>query len=258
MPVLQTIIVDDEEFARSSLYFLLQENCENVYVKGIAKSVSEARILLSNNDIDLVFLDIAMPEENGFGLVPDIQKHKAQVIFTTAYDQYALKAIKANAVDYLLKPIDIDELKAAADKAHAFFVMNKNTSVKNESLDNLVSVMNSRNELRKISLPNGQGYTLVDIDEIVHIEAESNYSTFYFRNKEKITVSKSLKEYEELLPDHQFIRVHKSTIVNLDYLAEYNSKNGLELTLKNGERIAVSRRRASDFADKVKSYINLK
>lgn len=258
MPMLQTIIVDDEEFARSSLYFLLQENCENIHVTGIAKSVNEARILLSNNAVDLVFLDIAMPEENGFCLIPDIQKHKSQVIFTTAYDQYALKAIKANAVDYLLKPIDIDELKAATDKAHAFFLLNTNVSAKNENLSNLAANMASRNELRKISLPNGQGYTLVDIDEIVHIEAESNYSTFYFQNKEKITVSKSLKEYEELLPDHQFIRVHKSTIVNLNYLAEYNSKNGMELILKNGEKIAVSRRRASDFSDRVKSYINLK
>lgn len=258
MPILQTIIVDDEEFARSSLYFLLQENCENIHVTGIAKSVAEARTLLANHPVDLIFLDIAMPEENGFGLIPDIQKHKAQVIFTTAYDQYALKAIKANAVDYLLKPIDIDELKAAAEKAHAFFLLNKNLSLKNENLDNLASNMNGRNELRKVNLPNGQGYTLVDIEEIIHIEAESNYSTFYLRNKEKITVSKSLKEYEEILPDHQFIRVHKSSIVNLNYLAEYNSKNGLELILKNGERIAVSRRRASDFADKVKSYINLK
>src|SRR5690606_15837676 len=150
--------------------------------------------------------------------------------------------------------IDIDELKAATDKAHTFFVLNNNVSVKNESLDNLVANMNNRSELRKISLPNGQGYTLVDIDEIMHIEAESNYSTFYLQSKDKITVSKSLKEYEELLPDYQFIRVHKSTIVNLNYLAEYNSKNGLELILKNGEKIAVSRRRASDFAERVKSY----
>jgi two-component system LytT family response regulator len=258
MPVLQTILVDDEEFARSSLYFLLQENCEHIHVVGIAKSVQEARTLLANNPVDLVFLDIAMPEENGFGLIKDIQAHKAQVIFTTAYDQYALKAIKANAVDYLLKPIDIDELKEAADKALAFYVLNKNIAEKSENLDNLVSNLNSRNELKKISLPNGQGYTVIEVDEIIHIEAESNYSTFYLLKKEKITVSKSLKEYEEILPDHQFVRVHKSSIVNLNHLAEYNSKNGLELLMKNGEKIAVSRRRASDFADKVKSYMNLK
>ena len=123
--MLNTIIVDDEEFARSSLYFLLQENCEGIHISGIAKSVTEARNLLAGNTIDLIFLDIAMPGENGFELIPDVQSSKAHVIFTTAYDQYALKAIKANALDYLLKPIDIDELKTAVIKAEKYISLNK-------------------------------------------------------------------------------------------------------------------------------------
>lgn len=252
--MLNTIIVDDEEFARSSLYFLLQENCRNIHISGIAKSVAEARNLLTLHTIDLIFLDIAMPGENGFELIPDAQASKAHIIFTTAYDQYALKAIKANALDYLLKPIDIDELKIAVDKAVRFISMNKNENNRNESLQNLAAHLAERNEIRKISLPNGQGYSLVAIDDIIHIAADSNYSVFYFANKDKITVSKVLKEYEEILPDNQFVRIHKSSIVNLNYLKEYNSKNGLEVILKNGEKIAVSRRRASDFAEKVKLY----
>ena len=103
--MLNVIIVDDEEFARSSLYFLLQENCENVHICGIAKSVEEARALLSKFEVDLIFLDIAMPGKNGFELIPDARLNNAQVVFTTAYDQYALKAIKASALDYLLKPL---------------------------------------------------------------------------------------------------------------------------------------------------------
>ncbi|NQX37908.1 two-component system, LytT family, response regulator [Pedobacter steynii] len=252
--MLNTIIVDDEEFARSSLYFLLQENCENIHISGIAKSVAEARQLLSNNKIDLIFLDIAMPGENGFDLIPQAQLSKSHVIFTTAYDQYALRAIKANALDYLLKPIDIDELKLAVEKAGKYIALNKKEHNRNESLQNLAVHLSERNEIRKISLPNGQGYSLINIDDIIHIEADSNYSIFHLANKETITVSKVLKEYEEILPEQQFVRIHKSSIVNLNYLKEYNSKNGMEVILKNGEKIAVSRRRASDFAEKIKSY----
>lgn len=252
--MLNTIIVDDEEFARSSLYFLLQENCENIHISGIAKSVAEARQLLSNNKIDLIFLDIAMPGENGFDLIPQAQLSKSHVIFTTAYDQYALRAIKANALDYLLKPIDIDELKLAVEKAGKYIALNKKEHNRNESLQNLAVHLSDRNEIRKISLPNGQGYSLINIDDIIHIEADSNYSIFHLANKETITVSKVLKEYEEILPEQQFVRIHKSSIVNLNYLKEYNSKNGMEVILKNGEKIAVSRRRASDFAEKIKSY----
>ena len=251
---LNAILVDDEEFARSSLFFLLQENCENVNIAGIAKSVAEARILLSQQSIDLIFLDIAMPGENGFELIGQAKESNAHVIFTTAYDQYALKAIKANALDYLLKPIDIDELKEAVEKADQYISLKKNGINRNESLQNLAQQLQDKKEIRKISLPNGQGYSLTSVSDIVHIAADSNYSVFYLYNGEKITVSKVLKEYEEILPEHQFIRVHKSSIINLDYVLDYNSRNGLEVTLKNGDRIAVSRRRASDFLDKIKSY----
>ncbi|MGY4384438.1 two-component system LytT family response regulator [Pedobacter sp. UYP24] len=255
--VLNAIIVDDEEFARSSLYFLIQENCDNIHVIGIAKSVAEARTILLNNKTDLVFLDIAMPGENGFELISNVRENNAHIIFTTAYDQYALKAIKANALDYLLKPIDIDELKEAVDRAAKYIALSRKGDEKNDNLLNLSQQLSDRSEIKKISLPNGQGYSLVSLADIIHIEADSNYSIFYLAGGEKITVSKVLKEYEELLPDHQFIRIHKSSIVNLDYLNEYNSKNGLEVTLKNGDRIAVSRRRASDFLEKVKSYTSL-
>lgn len=253
---INAIIVDDEEFARSSLYFLIQENCSMVNISGIAKSVEEAKILLQKHQVDLIFLDIAMPGQNGFELISTAEQYHAHVVFTTAYDQYAVKAIKANALDYLLKPIDIDELKEAVDKAVKFIRHNKGNDLANERLANLKNVLDQKN-VRKISLPNGQGYTLVDLDQIIHVEADSNYSIFHLHDSEKITVSKVLKEYEELLPESQFVRVHKSSIVNLNYLQEYNSRNGLELTLKNGQRIAVSRRRASDFLERVRNYTQL-
>ena len=252
--MINVIIVDDEEFARSSLYFLLQENCENVQICGIAKSVDEARDLLSQHEVDLIFLDIAMPGKNGFELIPDARSNNAQVVFTTAYDQYALKAIKSSALDYLLKPIDIDELKETVEKATRLIGFNDHENNRNERLKDLTQNLSDKSGIRKISLPNSQGYTLIGIDEIIHIEADSNYSVFHLHNRDKITVSRVLKEYEEMLPENQFVRIHKSSIVNLNYLVEFNSKNGLEVLLKNGEKIAVSRRRASDFMDKIKVY----
>lgn len=252
--MLNVIIVDDEEFARSSLYFLLQENCENIHICGIAKSVEEARELLLKYDVDLIFLDIAMPGKNGFDLIPEAKSNHAQVVFTTAFDQYALKAIKANALDYLLKPIDIDELKETVIKASKFIKFNDQTLDRNVRLKNLATNIAEGSEIRKLSLPNGQGYTLVDINEIIRIEADSNYSVFHLENRDNITVSRVLKEYEEILPESQFVRIHKSSIVNLNYLKEYSSKNGLEVLLKNGEKIPVSRRRASIFVEKVKLY----
>lgn len=254
--ILNAIIVDDEEFARSSLYFLLQENCKEVHITGIAKSVAEARALLQKQKVDLIFLDIAMPGENGFELISSAEQHQAHVVFTTAFDQYALKAIKANALDYLLKPIDIDELKETVEKAVKYISHHNNAPQTPSRLLNFKQTLEQKS-VRKISLPNGQGYTLIDLDRIVHIEADSNYSVFYLQNNEKITVSKVLKEYEEILPESQFVRVHKSSIVNLHYLQEYNSRNGLELILKNGQRIAVSRRRASDFLERVRNYTQL-
>jgi two-component system LytT family response regulator len=257
MANLNTIIVDDEEFARSSLYFLLQQNCPNVNISGIAKSVDEARNLLQNHAVDLIFLDIAMPGENGFALIPQVEEANAAVIFTTAYDQYALKAIKANAIDYLLKPIDIDELVDAVDKATRLKALNLAAS-RTDSLKDLEADIKENRAVSKLTLPNGHGYRLIDIDDIITIEADSNYSIFHLKNDEKITVSKVLKEYEEILPEDKFMRIHKSSIVNLKYVEEFNNKNGLMLFLSNGESTLVSRRRTSDFFERIKNYTQVK
>jgi two-component system LytT family response regulator len=254
MTILKAIIVDDEEFARSSLFFLLQQNCPEVEITGIARSVVEAKDILAHHNINLIFLDIAMPGGNGFELIPDAQQQNAAVIFTTAFDQYALKAIKANALDYLLKPIDIDELKIAVNKVSDHIKLYYNQQIKDERITNLASSLSNRTEIRKLTLPYGQGFKMIDVDDIIYIEADSNYSVFHLNNREKVTVSKVLREFEELLPSDQFVRIHKSSIINLNHLKEYNSKNGLQALLKNGESINVSRRRASDFYEKIKLF----
>ncbi|MGY3054325.1 two-component system LytT family response regulator [Pedobacter sp. UYEF25] len=254
MRSLKTIIVDDEEFARSSLFFLLQQNCPQLEIVGIAKSVAEAQELLEHNHVDVIFLDIAMPGGNGFELIPAATKQQAAVIFTTAYDQYAIKAIKANALDYLLKPIDIDELKEAVDKVDDYLARMSMHAEQDDRMTNLSIALAKETEISKITLPFGQGFKMIDVDEVVYIEADSNYSVVHLISNDKITVSKVLREFEELLPSAQFLRVHKSTLVNLDYLAEYNNKNGLQILLKNGVSLNVSRRRATEFFEKIRSF----
>lgn len=251
--VLNALIVDDEEYSRKSLYFLLQENCPEVTVGAIAKSVAEARNLIEEQQFQLVFLDIAMPKENGFELLPTLQGKNIMVIFTTAYDQYALKALKAEAVDYLLKPIDIVELKTAVSKAvdWAVLIAQKGTEPERDEVGK-----KDEKSGRKISIPSTHGFNVIDTDEIIYLEADSNYTNFHLKNGEKVVLSKPLKEFEDSLTDVDFIRIHKSVIVNFKYVQGYSNKNGLQVFLTNNVNLPVSRRRSSDFLDRAKQYFN--
>lgn len=254
------IIVDNEELSCQSLFHLLEENCPNIKITGIAKSVVEARQLLSAKNIDLVFLDISMPQKEGFKLLPILQEKKISVIFTTANDQYALTAIKASAADYLLKPVIKEELIEAVSKVSTWKML---LEIKNlyetkytNSLDNLLQNINNQNSIKKITLPHTQGFHVLEISNIIYIEADSNYSIFYIQNGDKIVVSKPLKEYEDLLDPTNFIRIHKSTIINLEYLKDYSNKAGFIAILKNDTELPVSRRRAGDFLEKTKAFFN--
>jgi two-component system LytT family response regulator len=255
---INALIVDDEEYSRKSLYFLLEIHCPDVKIKGIAKSVAEAKNMLLAGNIDLVFLDISMPIEDGFNLLPDLQKNNSSVIFTTAYDQYGLKALKASAIDYILKPIDIEELKQAVEKA--VFVINltkknqKSTEIKKTQLQNLEEDINDLKKINKINLPNSNGFQILNVNQILYVSADSNYSIFYLENKESIIVSRHLKEYQELLEQSGFSRIHKSTIINLKHLSDYTNKNGLIVKLSDNSEHVVSRRRSSEFLDTVRNY----
>lgn len=253
------LIVDDEEYSRSSLFFLIQDNCPEVKIEGICKSVQEAKKFISQHEIHLVFLDIAMPIENGFALLPLLQEKQILVIFTTAFDQYAIKAIKASAVDYLLKPIDISELQKAVEKAKSIYelgtLQNKYTEY-SKTLTSLTENMNQpeiiNREIKKLTIPNASGFKIINLSDIIYLEADSNYCIFHLVNGDKIVASKPLKDYEEVLTENQFIRVHKSNIINVDYLKEYKNNNGLHVKLINDIIIQVSRRRITEFLDKIK------
>jgi len=255
---INALIVDDEEYSRQSLYFLVNGHCPEVNIKGIAKSVAEARKMLKSGEIDLVFLDIAMPHEDGFNLLPDLQQANSFVIFTTAFDQYALRALKASAIDYILKPIDIDELQNAVVKV--INLKNRNGNDHSNS-DNIKAQLNSLEEnlsdlkrINKINIPNSNGFQVLNINEIIYVLADSNYSIFHLANNESILVSRHLKEYEEILENSGFSRIHKSTLINLKHLSDYTNKNGLIVKLSDNSEHVVSRRRSSEFLETVRNY----
>jgi len=253
---INAIIVDDEEHSRKSLFFLIESYCPEIKVKGIARSVKEARAFLKSEHIDIVFLDIAMPNEDGFSLLPDLQQNITSVIFTTAYDQYAIKAIKASAVDYLLKPIDVEELKNSIVNVFKWKDLlqgQKSPQPGNtEWLNSLEENLNSIQKIRKINLPHANGFHVLNVNNILYVRADSNYSVFHLENKDRIIVSKHLKEYEEILENCGFNRIHKSTIINLQHLTDYSNKNGLTVRLSDGSEHTVSRRRSTDFLVTVK------
>ena len=256
---LHALIVDDEEYSRKSLYFLLQENCPEITIGGIAGSVAEARKIIEENAFDLVFLDIAMPKENGFELLPVIEEHNILVVFITAFDQYALKALKASAVDYLLKPIDIVELRVAVQKSIARKeAMRSSGELTNPSLNTLSENLNNRNKIDKITLPHTHGFHIIDTSNIFYIEADSNYSVFHLRDGGKLVISKPLKEFEDILHTADFARIHKSAIINLNYVVSYSNKHGLEVILENNITLPVSRRRSAEFQERVRDYLQKK
>jgi len=255
---INALIVDDEEYSRQSLYFLINGHCPEVKIKGIAQSVAEARKMLKSGEIDLVFLDIAMPHEDGFNLLPDLQQANSFVIFTTAFDQYALRALKASAIDYILKPIDINELQNAITKVINLKNRNGNGHLNS---DNIKAQLNSLEEnltdikkINKINLPNSNGFQVFNINQIIYVLADSNYSIFHLENNESILVSRHLKEYEEILENSGFSRIHKSTIINLKHLSDYTNKNGLTVKLSDNSEHVVSRRRSSAFLETVRNY----
>lgn len=253
--LINAIIVDDEEYSRKSLFFLIEGYCPGVKIKGIAKSVSEARSLLKSNPIDLVFLDIAMPVEDGFSLLPDLQENSTSVIFTTAFNQYAVKAIKASAIDYLLKPIDIQELQNSIVKAHEWKELSSDKPyiINHESLFNSLNEnLNKIKKIKKLNLPHLNGFNVLDVDDIMYLKADSNYSIFHIENGEKIVVSRHLKEYEDLLDDCGFSRIHKSTIINLKHLTTYSNKKGIVVTMSDSSEHCVSRRKSPGFMEMVK------
>lgn len=250
------IIIDDEVNVQQTLEILIRQNCPEIQIEGIANSAEEGRQLLKEFDIHLIFLDISMPHENGFDFIVSIPKEKYAIIFTTAHQEYALKAIKANAIDYLLKPINPDELKEAVAKATSYLNLrlqkNEAQKIYNESLENLMQqIQSGNNQIKKITVVEKFGFRIVDVSSIRYLEADSNYTILHLSGFEKIVSSKSLGEFEKILETDLFFRIHKSTIINLHFLKGFSSYQGYFAIMDDKTKMSISRRRFVEFKEAV-------
>jgi len=237
---MNTIIIDDNPNAQEFLEDLLKIYCKDLTLVGKADDVLTGKKLIETFKPELVFLDVEMPNGTGFDLLQQLDEIGFKVIFTTAHEKYALKAIKYSALDYLLKPIDALELVEAVKKAQTRDKPQLSQLKINNLLQNLDK---SSAQTQKILLRDKYGMQVTTIQEIIHLEADDCYTKFFIQNQEPIVVSKPLKEYEALLPKAQFFRCHKSHLVNLDYLLRYDKKDDNILILRNGNRVPVSRRK---------------
>lgn len=254
MKMIKALLVDDESNNLESLSFLLENDCDNIQVCAKARNAIEARDWLKTNTPDVIFLDIEMPGENGFELLGSLSQKPFKVIFVTAYNQYAIQAIKANALDYLLKPVKIEELQLVVEKLKSSFDNNDTSKDQNqELLQALLQTVHLKGLPKKIALPQLGGIIFIEVDDIVSLQADSNYTIIHLSNMQKMVISKTLKDFEDLLDTSLFARIHKSYIVNLRYIKEYSSTDGGIVKMTDGNQWSISRRQLDSFLEKMKS-----
>ena len=237
---IKAIIIDDEEHNCLNMGKMLNRYCPEVEVAGYAQSVSAGLELIKNVTPSLIFLDIEMPGETGFDLLQMTEKHEFEIIFVTAFDQYAIKAIRFCAIDYLLKPVDYKELVIAVNR-----VIEKNSKrrTQNKSFQNYIENINNSLIDRKIALVSSDRHLFVKVKDIIRCEGENNYTNVFLTNKEKVLVSRTLKDFEELLEDNGFIRVHQSHLINIEQILSYEKKDGGYFKMCDNSTVYISRQR---------------
>ncbi len=239
--MIKAIIIDDEKHCIITLNHLLSQ-IDDIEVVATTQNSLEAKYLIDKHEPDIVFLDIEMPEMNGFDIIHQFEKIPFNVIFTTAYDQYALKALRLNALDYLLKPIDLEDIEIALTK-----YKNHDLNISKDQVQNLHLFTNGKMQ-DTIAISSQEGLCFVKIEEIMYLEASSNYTYIIMNNKVKHLASKTLQTFEEVLEDNSlFFRPHKSHIINLKFIKQYIRGEGGELIMQDGKNIAVSRAKKQDF-----------
>jgi two-component system LytT family response regulator len=260
--LLRAVIIDDETNAREALTNLLRLISPEVEICGEAKNVDQGVELITREKPNLVFLDIQMPGKTGFDLLSAFEKVEFGVIFTTAYQEYAIRAFRFSAIDYLLKPIDPDELQAAVGKYKIQMagVNPQQLQILKEQLDNTRSprlIERSKNDNQRIALPTAEGIHFVQMTEIIQCESLGSYTKFHLVKGPAIVVSRLLKEYEEILDNYYFFRVHQSNIVNLEHIKRYVKGDGGQVWMTDNSEIEVSRRRKDEFLNLLSDfYVN--
>lgn len=246
---MKTLIIEDEQKSREMLAGIIKKNCPALEIVGLANNVKEGVEMIKSLNPELVFLDISMPDGSGFDLLEKVQGYKFELIFATASDQYAIKAIKFSACDYLLKPIDIDELKIAVDKAMQKKMVAPPTM---ENLNFLIQQLKRADDtFQKITLPTGNAFEIVNIKDIIRCEADTSYTIFYLTDKRKLMVSAGLKHYEELLPEQDFIRVHHHHLINMNHVLRFLKEDGGYAVMSDGTKIEISRRKKEAFLERL-------
>lgn len=237
--MIKAMIVDDEQSSIDLLKWLIKEYCPDITSVEYARSVQDAMPLIRSFGPDIVFLDIQMPHESGFDLLTGIDHWNFEVIFTTAYNEFAIQAIRFSALDYLLKPIDEGELKKAVER----YKVKKIYAPAGQILfRNFIQNISQTNKSKfKLALADASEIRYVQIDEIVRLQAESNYTHIHLKNKKTFISAKTLKEYDEILRGHRFLRVHKSHLVNLTHIQAYDRQGILQMS--DDSKIEVARRK---------------
>jgi len=230
---LKAIIVEDEKTSREILKNYIAKYCPQVTILGEAENIDEALVLIKSNRLDLVFLDVEMPYGNAFDLLEKVGSHTFETIFVTAYNQYAIEALNKHASYYLLKPISIDELIKAVD-----YVVE--VKAKENELQNTVLKPKIISENEKITIPTQEGFEVLEIQDILYCKADDNYTHIYLKNNQKKLVSKTLKYFEDILKESSFARIHKSYLVNVNYIVNYKKGKGGTVILNNGKELSVS------------------
>jgi len=259
MNIYNAIIIDDERNVREALGLMLKVHCPEIQICGTAASASEGRELLKNEDIDFIFLDISMPKEDGFAFMQSIPKDNYGIIFVTAYEEYALRALKASAIDYLLKPVNSIELREAVTKAIQYHELRdakaEIRSIYHESLENLHENVHSvSKQIEKITIAEQFGFRMVKVAELMYLQADSNYTILHLSGLDKIVASRSLGEFEKILENSMFFRIHKSTIINMNFLKAYSSYEGNFAELTDGTKLSISRRKLNEFRDAIRHF----
>ncbi|BDS14059.1 LytR/AlgR family response regulator transcription factor [Aureispira anguillae] len=239
MQKIRAIIIEDEPQAREMLITLLEDYCQDVHIIGEASNVKDGVACIKKLLPDLVFLDIEMPNEKGLSLFKYFDKVDFEVIFTTAYDQYAINALRLSALDYLLKPIDLKELRNALnsyrDKKHQAYI--------NQALRYQFAAEQQTTQSKRIVLPSGEGYVFIDIENIMYCQAEKSYTAFAVVDGKKYWVSKTIKEYSDLLEGFGFLRVHRSSLINPKFVSKLIKTRPSSVVMQDGQNIAVSKSR---------------
>ncbi|MFA5816037.1 MAG: LytTR family DNA-binding domain-containing protein [Bacteroidales bacterium] len=239
---LTAIIVDDELHGRENLMKIIENYCHEIEILGCADSVVSAKELVNVHKPDVVFLDINMPVLDGFDFLDEYDDRNFMVVLVSAHEEFGINAVKAGAVDYLLKPVNIKELKQTVKK----LLLLKNKPIKVETV----------HKTDKLVLPASHGFDVLIFDDIIRLEADGGYTRVILKDQKQKMVSHTLKDFEDALPKEIFYRIHKSHMINLKYIKAYSNISGNYVTMIDGSRIEISRRKAPEFIQKIKAALN--